>query len=392
MKYVSTFSGIEAATEAWEPLGWEPLAFCEIEPFPSAVLAHRYPDVPNLGDMTQVDWSQFAGKADVFVGGSPCQAFSVAGLRKSMEDDRGNLTLEFVKAARAVGAAFTVWENVPGVLNTDDNAFGCFLAAIVGEDTPLIPAGGRWTDAGMVAGPEARAAWRVLDAQYFGLAQRRRRVFLVRCPLDGADPAQVLLEPESVRRHTPPSREQGEGVTAGAQDGAGAGGWPAEVAATLRHENGSPGYANQDIFSQKGANLVPALASGQANAEIREDGISPTLTCLHESPIVAFRKSARARSSDGYETWVDDGIANTLNCFDQGSERDTHAILQQGYAVRRLMPVECERLQGFSDDHTLIPWRKKAAEDCPDGPRYKTIGNSMAVAVMRWLGERIEAL
>ena len=191
LTYVSLFSGICSATVAWKRLGWKPLAFAEIEPFPAALLAHRYPGVPNLGDVSRVDWSPYRGKADVVVGGPPCQAFSVAGLRKSLEDPRGNLTLEYVRAVHAIRPRYAVWENVPGVLSTADNAFGCFLAALVGAPEAIEVEEG-WPSAGMVSGPAGRACWRLLDAQWFGLAQRRLRVFVVFCFGDGADPAEAL--------------------------------------------------------------------------------------------------------------------------------------------------------------------------------------------------------
>ena len=192
--YGSVCSGIEAATVAWEPLGWRPAFFAEIEPFPSAVLAHRHPAIPNLGDMTAIDGRAWRGRIDVLVGGTPCQAFSVAGLRRSLDDKRGNLALRFVELADACQPGWIVWENVPGVLSTRDNAFGCFLGGLAGEDGPLEPPGGKWADAGVVLGPARAVAWRVLDAQYFGLAQRRRRVFVVAGAGDRADPAQVLFE------------------------------------------------------------------------------------------------------------------------------------------------------------------------------------------------------
>lgn len=234
IRYISLFSGIECVSVAAIPLGWEPICFSEIEPFPSAVLAHHYPDVPNVGDMTVHDWTQYRGRCDVVVGGSPCQAFSVAGRRESLDDDRGNLTLRFVEAVNDIAPAFVIWENVPGVLSTTDNAFGCFLAALAGDDSPLEPgprprhgrssshwtwekdAGmhrPKWPFAGVVDGPERAIAWRVLDAQYFGLAQRRERVFLVACPRSGGfHPEAVLFESAGVRRDSPPRRRAPEDV------------------------------------------------------------------------------------------------------------------------------------------------------------------------------------
>ncbi|CDK99816.1 putative Cytosine-specific methyltransferase (fragment) [Magnetospirillum gryphiswaldense MSR-1 v2] len=166
--YGSVCSGIEAATVAWEPLGWRPAFFAEIEPFPSAVLAHHYPYVPNLGDMTAIDGWAWRGKIDVLVGGTPCQAFSVAGLRKSLDDARGNLALKFVDLANAIDPAYTIWENVPGALSTRDNAFGCLLGGLAGEDGPLLPPGGKWTDAGVVFGPTRTVAWRVASPRPCG--------------------------------------------------------------------------------------------------------------------------------------------------------------------------------------------------------------------------------
>jgi DNA (cytosine-5)-methyltransferase 1 len=187
MKFGSVCSGIEAASVAWSPLGWKAAWLSEIEPFPCAVLAHHYPDVPNLGDMTTLPKRILSGEVeapDLFCGGTPCQAFSVAGNRQSLDDARGNLSLTFCEIADAIDSvrttpAIVFWENVPGVLSTKDNAFGCFLGQLAGEDEPLVPSGGKWSNAGYVSGPKRTVAWRTLDAQFFTLAQQRKRVFVV---------------------------------------------------------------------------------------------------------------------------------------------------------------------------------------------------------------------
>ncbi len=178
--FISMFSGIEAASVAFGPLGWKAICFAEIEKFPSAVLAHHYPDVPNVGDMSRHDWAQYRGQVDIVCGGPPCQDFSIAGLRAGLDGERGNLSIVYMRALHAIKPRNAIVENVPGWLNDKKNAFGCFLAGLVGADDPLrTPDGKSWPNAGMVAGPLGRAAWRVLDAQYFGLAQRRRRVIVV---------------------------------------------------------------------------------------------------------------------------------------------------------------------------------------------------------------------
>lgn len=214
-------SGIGAPEVALPHIDWK---FCaEIEKFPSAVLKHHRPDVPNLGDITADDFIQRAlafGGLDLLVAGTPCQAFSVAGNRQSLADSRGDLTLHFVEIINALKPRIVLWENVPGVLNTRDNAFGCFLGALVGAEHALVP-NGRWTHAGVVAGPERTAAWRVLDAQHLGLAQRRKRVFVVAGSGDGPHPAEILFEREGVQRDTPPSREAGTTVTALTANGVG---------------------------------------------------------------------------------------------------------------------------------------------------------------------------
>ena len=218
LTFGSVCSGIEAASVAWEPLGWRASWFAEIEPFPSAVLKHHYPATPNLGDMSKLPeliLNMAIDAPDVLCGGTPCQAFSVAGLRGSLNDTRGNLTLTFCEIANAIDAVRAVrgeppavifWENVPGVLSTGDNAFGCFLARLSGETVPLEPTGGKWGNAGYVFGPQRTIAWRTLDAQYFGLAQRRKRIFVIASARTGFDPASILFEWESGRRDSAPGR------------------------------------------------------------------------------------------------------------------------------------------------------------------------------------------
>ena len=518
VSYLSICSGIEAASVAWHPLGWRPLAFSEIEPFPRAVLQHHYPDVPLHGDFTALRNQPWIVDADVLVGGTPCQAFSVAGLRNSLADERGNLSLEFVRLADAIDnhrrvagkdSAIIVWENVPGVLSVKDNAFGCFLAGLAGDVTPYVPPRGKWTNAGVVDGPARQVAWRVLDAQYFGLAQRRRRVFVVASARAGFDPAAVLLEFDGVRRDTPPRRETGQ------------------VAPTIPSRSTAGGGLGTDFDLDGG---VITLAHGQGGAEVARERRT-TLTCNHEAPIAAYALQGNMIGRHDLAGPAGSGISEEL-CFTQ-TKMDVHAVVQvvgalacntgpnvhdagnfacnqavdaghvlpvtthtprgegfdasedgtgrgtplvpiavpiqevgkrtgvsttdtragigigqdgdpmftlqagaqhgvavepytlairgrgdthnlearqdglanalltpnggragigvgavaAGMAVRRLTPVECERLQGFPDGYTNIPWRKQPT--APDGPRYKALGNSMAVPCMRWIGRRI---
>lgn len=374
LRYGSVCSGIEAASIAWEPLGMRPAWFAEIEPFPSAVLAHRWPHVANLGDMTKLAKKVLAGEIespDVLVGGTPCQAFSIAGLRGGLDDERGALTLKYVELANAIDdkrsesflkPTVIVWENVPGVLSSADNAFGCFLAGLAGEDVPFEPGDRpesgksnafwrwdgktgchvpKWPQCGCIYGPQRKVAWRILDAQYFGVAQRRRRVFVVASARTDLDPATVLFEFEGVRRDTAPRRESRTAVAALTASGVGVKG-------------------ADDNQAQVGHLIVAARESGQ-----------------------------------GY--WVEDVIAGTLRAEGENRPSRPSCVLgvnvtgdiAHAMRVRRLTPRECERLQGFPDDHTKIPWRGKLAEVCPDGIRYKAIGNSMAIPVMRWIGDRI---
>lgn len=253
MKFVSVCAGIEAASVAWHPLGWEAVLLSEIEPFPRAVLAHHYPNTPLHGDFTTLIADP--PKADLLVGGTPCQAFSVAGKRLSLEDYRGNLSLAFADLALAGQYRWVVWENVPGVLSTKDNAFGCFLGRLAGDESPVEPPGGKWDDAGLVVGPTYTCAWRVLDAQYFGVAQRRKRVFVLarRGAGHGAAPAALFPVGPSVRGYPAPRRETREGPATDVAGRAGSREWPAEVAPTLYAQYGAKqGMENQHAFGGAG--------------------------------------------------------------------------------------------------------------------------------------------
>ncbi len=494
MRYLSVCSGIEAATVAWHGLGWTPVGFSEIEPFPSAVLAHHYPNVPNFGDMTKHEqWPLQPGSIDLLVGGTPCQSFSVAGLRKGLHDPRGGLMLTYLEIARRLRPRWVVWENVPGVLSSNGGRdFGSFLGAM-----GLLGYG---------------VAYRVLDAQWVrthghprAVPQRRRRVFVVGCLGDWTRAAQVLFERESVQRNSATRRATGQGAAPDVEGGVGADiitshrvapclettsndysradgftmvaqptVWPADCAGTLAQSasgTGSPGYSNQEIFSQNAANLIPqpipftkakraqsvtddktwvdgqvnptlslfdqgdtrattvavafpidtqnmteghssgglgygqsgdpsftvtkghshavAFSSNMSEPDWQIDGSTPTIKVVSglgipSPPAVAFQQNQLGEVRCG-------NIAGTVNTNSNASGRNT-PMAMQAMTVRRLTPRECERLQGFPDDYTLIPWRKKQAEDCPDGPRYKALGNSMAVNCMSWIGERIAAL
>ncbi len=592
--YGSVCSGIEAATEAWHPLGWCADWYAEIEPFPSAVLAYHYSDTPNHGDMTRLAAMVLSGKIaapEVLVGGTPCQAFSVAGMREGLADPRGALTIKYVELLDAIDhvrtmrgepEAICTWENVPGVLSDKGNAFGCFLGALVGESEELQPPGGKWKDAGCVYGPTRTVAWRVLDAQYFGLAQRRRRVFVVASARAGFDPLEVLFEREGVRRDTPPRRGEGQDLAGRAPFGpalqCGCGyvfgldlgnygcpncegdegpavevlaGVPAygghslqgdvsqaatltakdtrmdmesetlciqdRVAGTLRSTDGGSdvdhGMAGHlvagTLTSAMGRNGgIPAgkdcvpinlvtgtlQANGKAAGSATQQDAESGMLVVHgtqdpcvlddqafalgrnsgqENAVLAFAENSRAEvrleGGDGQvvgalstgggkpgqgqpciafsckDHGADAGsLAPTLRAMGHGASHPnaggqvavcitgefTHTLKAEGFdasedgtgrvqpivagtlganhgnikaehawtgqlrsveaGVRRLTPRECEWLQGFPGDHTRIPYRGKPADECPDGPRYKAIGNSKAVFVVRWIGRRIQ--
>jgi DNA (cytosine-5)-methyltransferase 1 len=397
-------SGIEAATVAWHTLGWSPVAFSEIEPFPSAVLAHHYPDVPNVGDMTKFkEWD--LGAIDLLVGGTPCQSFSVAGLRKGLEDPRGNLALVYCGILDRFKPKWFVWENVPGVLSSSGGRdFGSFLGAVAELGYGF--------------------AYRVLDAQYFRVAQRRRRVFVVGCLGDWRSAAEVLFEPESLLGHPAPSREERQEAPAGTPAGVDANGLQHTVG-TLCADTHPGAYSGQDAYTGR---LVPqaiALAENTIGRQPQNGGngdgftVGGPMYTLNATGVhgvaqtIAFaqnsRDEVRLLGGDGQivgalaaqpgmkqTTYLAQPVAPTLTASNDPSRspqstevtNQVAAVHAASMAVRRLTPVECERLQGFPDNYTNITWRKQP--ESPDGPRYKALGNSMAVPVMHWIGKRIK--
>ena len=490
MRYLSVCSGIEAASVAWEPLGWKPVGFAEIEKFPCEVLAHHYGSnlpgeplssngVPNFGDMSKFrEWPDAA--IDLLVGGTPCQAFSVAGLRKGLDDPRGNLSLTYLGLVDRFRPEWVVWENVPGVLSIDGGrAFAAFLGG-------LAKLGYGW-------------AYRVLDAQFIrvdgypcAVPQRRRRVFVVaHSSGDFRRAAAVLFEPESLRGDSPPRREAGQGVAASIAASLGRrGGAPDEgsteghliastgdvshclnaggmgridyetetliagpVAASLTRgaeSSGKGGYAGRrqehdvnlvahalraegvdasEDGTGRGTPLIPiAFPERMSGTQYGAmEGVSPALGALTPTAVsyaiqeravsenpnagpdgigvqadIAYTLEARQQvqaaaypytlairgRGDGHHLeFRQDGTANAVLTPNGGRAGIGVGAIADGWAVRRLTPTECERLQGFPDGYTAITRNGKPAAD---GPRYKALGNSMAVNVMRWIGQRIQ--
>jgi DNA (cytosine-5)-methyltransferase 1 len=397
MKYLSVCSGIEAASVAWEPLGWEAVAYSEIEKFSSAVLAYRFPHVPNLGDMTKLHESELVHGAtiDLLVGGTPCQSFSIAGLRGGMVDPRGNLALAFAGLIGVKRPRWVVWENVPGVLSSNGGRdFGAFLGALAKLGYGF--------------------AYRVLDAQYFGLAQRRKRVFVVASARGWPSAAAVLFERASLSGDPAPRRTSGARVAALTATGVGTCGADdnqAQAGDLIAHALRSEGFDASKDGSKRGVSPVSPISFSTTEGFFGTPGddIAPTLKAGNGGPNAA-PSIAYAINSDCFDRTGEgaNGTAgeraglgiDTELAYSLRAKRPDAIAYKTG--VRRLTPRECERLQGFPDDWTLIPWRggKAVTEyprgplvwDCPDGPRYRALGNSMAVPVMAWIGRRIATI
>lgn len=494
MRYLSLFSGIEACTVAWKPLGWECVGVAEIEPFPRRVLAHHYPNVPNLGDVTKVTEADIAalGQIDLVVFGSPCQDLSVAGKRKGLAGARSGLfftAINIIQWARLWGGCrFALWENVPGAFSSNKGAdFAAVVDALAGLDGTEVPPKG-WGTEGCALGAEAMVEWSTLDAQWFGVAQRRRRVFALADFGNWRDRPPILLEPEGMRGDSAPRRQTGPSVAGGTEGRAtfrcrGIGSYaPSDHSATIlqsgqdlgagcealiaeqrpvlsssgdvshclnaggmgridyetetmvvMRESG-PGYWMQDdicgTLRAEGENrpsrpshviqCVAPIIAFNSNAQPDEMRFGPhllaPLTCSQNSAVLAYAVQAGALRTnptsgpDGVGVQADIAYtlearaevqAVTFQCSQSGVRlTETHATLDAnngprrhngalvGMRVRRLTPLECERLQAFPDGYTAVPTNGKPAAD---GPRYKALGNSMCVNVMRWIGHQVDS-
>jgi len=439
MRFLSVCSGMEAASVAWEPLGWKAVGFSEIEPFPCAILKHRFPNTPNYGSLTEYQsWPLAIGDVDLLCGGTPCQSYSVAGKRGGLNDPRGQLMLSFLDLASKLQPKYILWENVPGVLSSGQPRGADFATFLQG----LVERGYGW-------------AYRVLDAQYVGrcglhsqgqgwdaVPQRRRRVFVVACRGAGGweSAASVLLKPESLCWHPAKGRKKGQATAADARSGVEAGS-PVVIdrAAFNQGENAQyePHIEQTDVMDSlvargphavacatgdithcltassgkgatedgtgRGAPIVNAITFQPGNLR-REAGADPSTTTTTTTTLKASAGDQMPHVAhpvvplDGMNLLSrlgDCGENHSMQNFDDGDPQFTlrkggvqHGVLTP-MAVRRLTPTECERLQGFPDNWSRIPWKGKPEDQCPDGPRYKACGNSMAVPCMRWIGEQI---
>ena len=466
MRYISLFSGIEAATVGWHEMGWKPVVFADFDDFPSAVLKHHYPKVPNAGDVLKHDWKQYRGKADLIVGGSPCQSFSQAGKRLGMDDPRGNLALHYLRIVRDIQPKWFIYENVPGLLSSNE---GHDFATFLGE---MVKLGYGF-------------AYRVLDAQYFGVPQRRRRVFVVGCADgDWRSAAAVLFDEKSLCGDLASSKpkRQGSSLFSQASVGSEGGGLertgrgisnskPAGALTAGMYHKGSINNqclgTNAHLIMEKESDVVhcekvgptmtssgpPYSRTGNERVEhealvvqknVKEIGFShtqgldcqpstkhfPTLRAEGNGAAVSipihdkatrFKGGGKGRNNDGAGNGL--GVGDETDPMYSLTTNDQHMVFQGGFdlynqqltgetnaplrtrgcssagmgaiqnhIVRRLTPIECERLQGFPDNYTQIPWKGKPAEECPSSHRYKALGNSMAVPVMKWIGMRIDML
>lgn len=382
LRFISLCSGIEAATVAFP--NWKPVAFAENDVFCSLFLADRYPDVPNLGDITKVDWQHLEGVADIVVGGPPCQAFSLSGLRKSLDDPRGQLTLHYVQIVNQIKPPLLFYEQVPNILSAKDNAFGCLLAGLLGAKLPLKPDGKRWGNSGFLVGSRRAVAWRILDAQHFGVPQRRRRLFL------------VGFDPRNAHRLV--------GATSG-EDLRRLCGIPAAV--LFEPESGSGNTATgRQAQSEAARRLESNFRSGCVGIQASSKGyngfsqVMPTLTARCSNGLMQGQTAFGIVQDLWAFSYKNSGkdVGRILPTLRAGSHKDSHAnggvppavayTLNKERIVRKLTPVECLRAQGFPGDYLDFPYKGKPL--APEGLRYKATGNSWAVPVVAWIGDRLD--
>jgi DNA (cytosine-5)-methyltransferase 1 len=367
MNYFSICSGIECAGVAWHPLGFKSMGVCEIEPFRSAVLKYHYPEVKNYGDFTKVEKEDLGGKSpDVLVGGTPCATFSIAGLREGIKSDRGNLALEFILLIKRLNPTWVVWENVPGVLSSNGGKdFGTFL--------------------GGLAELRYGFAYRVLDTQYIrtqrfprAIPQMRRRVFVVGHIRDWRRSAEVLFDREVLSWNTPPCRTKGKETT---------------EKPTFRLTR-SDQRVQDDIAGTiaardyKSATDLVSIAGGNTKSNgsgIKDDGSMYTLTASDQHSVmpIVFEPT----NPDGVVRVRKDDVSPTLNAMTGGNRQPCVARQSK---IRRLTPLECERLQGLPDNYTQVPYRGKPKEECPTSKRYEACGRGMSINVMEHIGTRIK--
>ena len=420
IRYLSLFSGIEATTLAFHSLNYEPVAFAEIEPFCCGLLAYRFPDIPNLGDVTRINEEKIRqlGRIDLVVFGSPCQDLSVAGLRKGLAGERSGLFRSAIRVIQLVrqhcGCRWVLWENVPGTFSSNKGAdLSEVLQLFTGCSQPTPDKG--WQTSGAAYGPECLAEWRVLDAQYFGVPQRRRRVFLVADFGDWSGRQPVLFESEGMPGHFEKGRTQGQDIAGPLEARTNAGGFPGTDGACANHIVCVP-YDMQAIGKYGSGHKASAL-------KLRDwkDATDLVVIPIHDQATRYAGKRAERQDGKGNGLGVGQPGApmNTLTsgdqhavCFQQNQRdelrltggdgqvtgsltaqpgmKNNNFICDNRYVVRRLTPLECERLQGMPDNWTRIPWNGKPAGQCPVTPRYKAIGNSMAVPCMHWLGIQLQ--
>jgi len=402
-KFATVCTGIGSPDLAAQSLGWEHVFMSEVDPHASAVLAHRFPQVPNLGDMTKIDGAKYRGSIDLICGGTPCQGFSIVGKRGGLDDPRSGLAIKFVELLAEVRPTWFVWENVPGVFSsTNGRDFASFLGCLTGRSIS-VPSRG-WSNSGILEGiPSAYSvAWRTLDAQYFGVPQRRRRVFLIGHLGDWRPPAAVLFERESLSWNRPPSRKAKQADHAGS---AGSTAIPIHDKAT-RYQGGGDTRNGDGSGNGLGIGKMgdpsPTLTAGDRHAVFTQNSVI-AFSSKDYGADATIELSPTLRSGEFDKSWANGGappaIAFMANDSGNDAALDIAPTLRVGtggnypaiafrHIVRRLTPRECERLQGLPDDWTQVGYRGKPI---PDGPRYKMCGNSIAFPVIKWILSRIDS-